>query len=277
MHPVLIDLFGFKIYSYGAVLVLSFILSTGLALQLGRKRGYSEDAVIELAMGAIVAGIIGCRIGYVFLERFSYYRAHPLMAFNLREGGMTITGGVVLAVLYVIYRFRRHTQKASVLNMLDWLGGPLLVGMAVGRFGCLLHGCCYGALTTLPWGITYPAGTFGVGVAAGPRQPSVMYEAAMDGLLLLYVLWKLPRERYAGEVFYSIAAGYGVIRFLDEMTRYNAPSLFYGPFSAYQWIAIAFFALGVAGLLGCFGRPPVDHDFMPREGERKLATPEDPL
>jgi phosphatidylglycerol:prolipoprotein diacylglycerol transferase len=272
MHPVLIDLGFFKFYSYGAMLVVSFLCSTVLAVYLGKKRGYSEDAVIELCMGAILAGIIGCRVGYVVMENPTEYIHHPLQALNFREGGMTITGGVTMSVAYLLFISRKSKTGASVLNLLDYLGGPLLIGMAVGRLGCLLHGCCYGELTHVPWAITYPEGNLGPGIPGGPRHPSVLYEAAADLVLMAYVLWRLPRVRYAGEVFYSVFAGYGIIRFLDEFTRHNDEFILGLPL--YQWVSLAFFFFGAAGLLGIFGRRAVNTDILPKEGEVvKLNAP----
>ena len=265
MHPVLLDLGFFKFYTYGAMLVISFLCSTVLAVYLGKKRGYSEDAVIELCMGAILAGIIGCRVGYVVLENPQEYIAHPLRALNFREGGMTITGGVTLSVMYLLFISRKAKNGASVLNLLDYLGAPLLIGMAVGRFGCLLHGCCYGEISHVPWAITYPDGNLGIGIPGGPRHPSVMYEAAADLVLMAYVLWRLPRVRFAGEVFYTVFAGYGVIRFLDEYPRHI--DQYYGPLSLYQWVSVAFFVFGACGLLGVYGRKPVNTNILPKEGE----------
>jgi prolipoprotein diacylglyceryltransferase len=84
----------------------------------------------------------------------------------------------------------------------------------------------------------------------------------MDSVLLMWLYSKFARIRYAGELFYTFFAGYGVIRFLDEMTRYVEPDTIMGPLNLYQWIAVSFFAFGCAGLLGLFGRPPVDTTFM---------------
>ena len=270
MHPILITIFGFPIYSYGGMLTVSFLCSTALALHLGKQRKYSGDAVVELVLGCILTGVIGCRLGHV-LAHPSHYLQHPLLALNLREGGMTITGGLVLSVLWLLYSYRSRDREgggktASVLNVFDFMACPVIIGMAVGRIGCLLHGCCFGEICHLPWGITYPDTTiFPSGLAHGPRHPSPVYEMLMDLLLLAYAYYRFPRIKYAGELFYSFFAGYGVIRFLDEMTRWVEPGTEMGPLNLYQWIAIGFFLFGAAGLAGLFGRPPVDTSFMELE------------
>ncbi len=147
--------------------MISFLCATVLAVHLGKKRGYSKDGVVELVMSCIVAGVIGCRLGYV-IQSPVHYLTHPLSAINLREGGMTITGGLVVAVLWLMFRYR----GSSVLNVFDFMAGPVILGMAVGRIGCLLHGCCFGDVCDLPWAITYPVGApLPPGIPLGPTIP----------------------------------------------------------------------------------------------------------
>lgn len=273
MHPVLINLGGFPIYTYGLMLLIAFMLSTSLAVYLGKQRNYPKDYLTDLCMWAILAGIAGCRIGYV-VQYPARYLANPLQILNLREGGMTITGGVVLSVLSLFVYFR--VKKVPVLNVLDFLAAPLLVGMAWGRLGCLMHGCCFGEICDLPWAITYPATTnLGVGLAAGPRHPSQIYETLMDCGLLAYLLWLLPRQKFAGQSLYTVFAGYGVIRYLDELTRWVDPGTVHGPLNLYQWISIGFFLFGLLGLLGVYGKPPVVIDWIPEGVAGKRPPPED--
>lgn len=265
MHPVLINIGGFPIYTYGAMLLVSFILSTSLAVYLGKKRGYPKDYLTDLCMWAILAGIAGCRLGYV-LQYPQKYLPQPWLIFNLREGGMTITGGVVLSVLSLFLYFR--WKKVPVLNVLDFLAAPLLVGMAWGRVGCLLHGCCFGEICSPDWPlqVTYPATTnLGYGLAPGPRHLSQIYELLMDCVLLGYLLWLLPRQKFAGQSLYTVFAGYGIIRYLDEMTRWVDPSTMHGALNLYQWISIGFFLFGLLGLLGVYGKPPVVIDWIPAD------------
>ena len=266
MHPVLIKLpifGGFPIYTYGFVLMIAFVLSTWLALHLAKKREYSQDAVSDFAMSSIIAGIIGCRLGFV-LQYPAHYLAHPLTILNLREGGMTIMGGIVMAVFWTKWLMRH--RRASVLNAYDFFAAPLLLGMAVGRIGCLMHGCCFGEVCDLPWAVTYPEGTLPAGLVPGPRHPSQIYEMLMDLILLGVLLWQLPRLKFAGQNCYTFFFGYGIIRFVDESTRYIDE--WWGPLGTYQWYSLVFIAIGLLGLLGVFGKPPVDTELFPTEKEK---------
>lgn len=271
MHPVLFTIGGFTLYSYGAVLLVSFLTGTAFSVHLGRKRGYNPDDVIELCMGALIAGIVGARLAYV-IQNVPHYMSHPLSAFNLREGGMTVTGGLVLAVVWLLWTQRQ--RGVSVLNVVDFLSAPTLLGMALGRIGCLLHGCCFGEVCQLPWAITYPAGSLAPGFVLGPRHPSQVYEMLMDLVFMVFMLGRYGKTRFAGQQFYMFFVGYGIIRFLDELTRYSDTPM--GPLNLYQWISLGFFSFGVAGLLGLFGRPPVQYGFLDIQGTPEWVDPAKP-
>lgn len=261
MHQVLIDFGGFKIYTYGALLATAFFLANQWGLYLARRLGYSLAAVEESIMWCILLGVAGCRLGFVLVYPDNYLK-HPLQIFNLREGGLTILGGVLFVVAFQFIRFR--LKGKSVMNLYDFWAGPLLVGMAFGRLGCLMHGCCFGALTDLPWGITYPEHVLQpAGIACGPRHPSQVYELLMDLGLLWIVTKQLFNLKFAGQNFYTFMLGYGVIRFVDEMTREK--EALYGPFTIYQWVSIGMAVVGLLGLLGLFGKKPVDREIFPRD------------
>lgn len=266
MHQVLFDIAGFKIYSYGALLALSFFLANQFALYLARRFGYSESAVEETVMISILFGVAGSRLGFV-IQYPMHYLQNPLQILNLREGGLTIVGGVLFTIGALWLRTR--ARKVSVLNLFDFLAGPLLVGMAFGRLGCFSHGCCFGAVADLPWSVTYPQGALPYGLPLGPRHPSQIYELLMDLALLAWITRQLPRLKFAGQNFYTFLLGYGVIRFLDEMTRHNEQ--FLGPLTIYQWACIGMMLVGGLGLLGVFGKPPVNRDIFPARSEGKTS------
>ena len=261
MHQVLLDFGGFKIYTYGALLATAFFLANQWGLYLARRLGYSLAAVEESIMWCILLGVAGCRLGFVLIYPDNYIQ-HPLQIFNLREGGLTIMGGVLFVVGY--QWIRCHLKGKSVLDLYDFWAGPLLVGMAFGRLGCLAHGCCFGSMTDLPWGVTYPPHVLVPDtLLAGPRHPSQIYEMLMDLGLLWLITRQLFRRKFAGQNFYTFMLGYGVIRFLDEMVREK--EALYGPFTIYQWVSILMAIVGLLGLLGVFGKRPPDSDIFPRD------------
>jgi phosphatidylglycerol:prolipoprotein diacylglycerol transferase len=246
---------------------LAFILGTALAIWLAKRRGPTDAEYIqEITMLGIVWGLIGGRLGWIFWE-FDYYSANPAQILNLRAGGMTILGGIVLPIIALFIAFKRKGYEPR--NVLDLYAAPLLLGMAIGRLGCVLHGCCYGDVCSpgFPLALTYPDGTFPPNMLSGPRYPSQLFETGADLLLMGVVIWFLPRIKFAGQAIYLMLTGYGVIRFLNEMTR--ADIKYIGPITLAQWVAIGMFVFGLLGLLGVYGKPPVDPSWQKGNKEEK--------
>lgn len=255
MHPILFKPFGFAIYSYSIILILSFILSMSLALYLGRKRGpLDADYVQELAMWGIIWGLVGSRLGWV-VQHPEMYLGNPLQILNLREGGMTIMGGIILPAVMLTMMCR--SRGIDPRNVLDTFTPPLLLGMAIGRVGCILHGCCYGDVCPpgFPLAFTYPEAP---GMPLGPRYPAQMFEAFADLILMGAMIWLLPRARFAGQVLWGTFGGYGLIRFCNEFVRADGRELVSGGFTIAQLTALGLALVGLAGFLGAFGRPAVD-------------------
>lgn len=260
MHQVLFKPFGFAIYSYSAALLVAFILSIALAVKLAKRRGPTDpDFIQEMAMMGIIWGLIGGRVGWILWE-FDYYTSNPGQILNLRAGGMTILGGIVLPIIALFVYFKRKGVEPR--NVLDTFAAPLLLGMAIGRFGCVLHGCCYGKVCDphFPLALTYPQGALEQGLALGPRYPSQFFETIADLCLMGVVIWMLPRIKFAGQAIFLMLTGYGVIRFFNEMTRDDIKYI--GPITLAQWVAIGMFVVGLLGFLGVFGKPEVDNSWQ---------------
>lgn len=260
MHPVLIKPFGFAIYSYSFVLILSFILSMWLALYLGRKRtpSVNSEYVQEMAMWAIIWGLVGSRLGWV-VQNPELYLQNPLAVFNLREGGMTILGGILLPSFVIYLTCRR--RGIDPRNVLDSFAAPLLLGMALGRIGCVLHGCCYGdsCPADFPLAMTYPEGP---AMPVGPRYPAQLFEAVADFVWMGFIIWYTPRIRFAGQAFWAVLGGYGIIRFLNEFVRADGRELVAGGMTVAQLVALGMAFLGLFGWLGGFGKHPADPGWM---------------
>lgn len=266
MHRVLIEPFGFAIYSYSAALLIAFLAAIKLAIWIAKRRGPTDpDYIQEMAMLGILWGLVGGRLGWILWE-FDYYSSHPGQILNLRGGGMTILGGIVLPIVVLFIYFKRKGFEAR--NVLDTFAAPLLLGMAIGRFGCILQGCCYGNVCDpgFPLALTYPEGVLG-SLAPGPRYPSQLFETIADLFLMGFVIWRIPKTTFAGQSIYTMLTGYGIIRFFNEMTR--ADIKFIGAITLAQWVAIGMFAFGVAGLLGLFGKPEIDNSWQKGELDKK--------
>lgn len=247
MHPILFHVGDFPIFSYGVVLAFAFMVGVTLTIFLGRRRGYDPQFMSDVALWTLIVGLLGARLTFA-VQNLPYYLEHPIQLLNFREGGISIQGALVFGFSTTAWMFRK--RGIPVQNGLDIVAGPVLLGMAIGRIGCVLHGCCYGKVCDEPWGLVYPQAE----LLHLPRHPVQLYEMGLDLLLLAAVLWMFSRLRFAGQAFWVMFGGYGVIRFVTEYFREGGTA---GPLTPAQWLSLLFLAIGVAGIAGLLGRPPV--------------------
>lgn len=215
MLPILIKFNGLTVYTYGFMLALGFVAAFILArMELARK-GMDKDIAYDLAIFALIGGIVGGRAVYV-LGHLDEYAKQPLAVFATWEGGLVFYGGLVggaLAVLAFVWRKRLPVGKVA-----DVMAPGLAVGSAFGRIGCFSNGCCYGLPTALPWGVTFsnPDSVAPLGIMIHPTQ---LYEFGYN-ILALALIWRLrKRIDKDGVVFWIFVGLYGLFRFTVEFFR----------------------------------------------------------
>ena len=148
------------IYGYGFMLVVGFLAAMYLAKYLADRHGLDGELFINAALLALFTGILGARLSHV-LENLPDYTDPEKSAWqnfvsmvNLRQGGLTFYGGFLLAVPTLIFYAIR--KKVPLRLGMDIAAPCIMVGLALGRVGCFLNGCCFGATCELPWAVTYP-------------------------------------------------------------------------------------------------------------------------
>ncbi|MDR3109061.1 MAG: prolipoprotein diacylglyceryl transferase [Planctomycetaceae bacterium] len=147
---------GFPIRGYGCFLLLAIVASFGLLYwRLKRLNYFSTDLLFQMVIVSIVCGIVGARIFYVT----EYWQSMLVtdstsgkIAFgqtllnivNIAEGGLVVygsaIGGILACVCFVLY------HRLPLLKTLDLVAPSMLLGVAIGRFGCLMNGCCFGGV-----------------------------------------------------------------------------------------------------------------------------------
>ncbi len=154
MQPVVIDLgqfsiagarFGLRIYGYGLMLVLGFLCGIALARWRAGRFGEDPSVVATLGLLALAGGVLGSRAAYVIENWRTQYawRADPLPEMlNITSGGLIYYGGVALATLAILGYLR--LRRLPLRRYLDIIVPSMMLGLAFGRMGCTLNGCCYG-------------------------------------------------------------------------------------------------------------------------------------
>lgn len=164
--PKLCDAHGLPIRGYGAMLLVAVTSAVGLAAWRARRLGIDADLIYTLAFWAFVPGILGARVFYVIQkwphEFAPIYHERGLAALlgslvNIAQGGIVFYGSFIGGVLGLLFFFRKY--KLPLLPMLDLLTPSVMLGLAIGRLGCFLNGCCFGGVCELPWAVRFPAGS----------------------------------------------------------------------------------------------------------------------
>jgi phosphatidylglycerol:prolipoprotein diacylglycerol transferase len=139
---------GLRIYGYGTMLVLGFLSGIQLARWRAGRFGEEPDHVTTLGLLALVGGVVGARLAFV-VERWNSQfsklqgpKATLLEVINITSGGLIYYGGAMAAILVMLAYLR--LRRLPIRRYMDIIAPSLMIGLAFGRMGCLLNGCCYG-------------------------------------------------------------------------------------------------------------------------------------
>ena len=216
--PVALQLGPVAIHWYGLMYVVAF----GLFLLLGRVRikqphiaaqGWKKEDLDDMLFYGMLGVVVGGRLGEVLFYQPAHFFANPLDIFKIWQGGMSFHGGFI-GVLVAMSLWARKSKR-NVLDVWDFIAPLVPLGYAAGRIGNFINAELPGRVAdaSLPWAMLWPG-------VEGPRHPSPLYQALVDGLLVFILLWiysRKARPRLAvGAVFTLL---YGCARFVTEYFR----------------------------------------------------------
>lgn len=144
MGPTVVHLGPFSISSYAALVDLGIIVGLLLTYAESKRKGADVRGVMDGALWALVAGILGGRIAYVAIY-WPYFADHPREIVSLSQGGLAFQGAFLAGVLALA----GHSlwNQTSFWDLADTVAPGLALGQAIGWIGCLLNGCGYGLVT----------------------------------------------------------------------------------------------------------------------------------
>lgn len=150
---------GLPIRGYGVMVLAGSVAGLSLAAHRARQLKLNPELIFSLAFSMFLCGILGARLFYVieyWQSRFqldTWYET-LLATVKFTEGGLVIYGALIGATLaFCVFVWRHHLP---LLALADLIAPSLMVGLAFGRVGCLLNGCCYGGEATVPWAVSFP-------------------------------------------------------------------------------------------------------------------------
>ncbi len=209
---------------------LGFALGTWISVKRGKSAGIESNVIMDLVIWILVSSLIGARLMYV-LFHLDEFKGRWLDAISPIQivgtvgiAGLVILGGVLAAVPAGAWFLRK--KNIPFLKMADIMAPGLAIGIAAGRIGCFLNGCCFGHPTELPWGIAFPEECLAGSMY--PHQtihPTQLYAIIYNLGVGIFLMARSPHKKITGELFYLFLILYGVFRFLNESVRYYRPSM----------------------------------------------------
>jgi len=110
MHPILIEIGQFKIYTYGVFIAIAFILSAEYVARVSDEIGIKPYEILDVILWVLAAGVIGTRLAYIIMNIEDYIK-EPLRILKIWEGGLAWYGGVILSILFV-YIWAKRAKKS---------------------------------------------------------------------------------------------------------------------------------------------------------------------
>lgn len=248
---------NFGIRFYGLGYLLGFVAAGWLFMkywQAGRSQ-LPKDKIADLMVALVLGVMIGGRLGSFLLYHPEQLREDPMSFFRVWEGGMASHGGFI-GVTIALWWFARQS-KISFFHLGDLIVSAAPVGLLLVRIANFLNGELWGKVTDVPWAVIFEQ----TGGGLSPRHPSQLYEAALEGAVLLALMqWRFWRSdvvreepgRLAGEFLVA----YALVRMIGEMFREPDAGLILG-LSRGTFYSIFVVVAGMALILTARKRGPL--------------------
>jgi len=217
IDPIAAEIGPLVIRWYSLAYVAGILLGWRYMLSMTTKAGQRiskqqiDDFVVWITLGIVLGG----RIGYVLFYQTQYLWEDPLQALKIWEGGMSFHGGLLGVIAALVLFARIH--KVPLLHLGDLVACAVPIGLFFGRIANFINGELFGRTSDVPWAMIFPRG------GAVPRHPSQLYEAALEGIMLFFLLGWLARKTNMlgkpGRLGALFIMGYGLSRFIVEFFR----------------------------------------------------------
>lgn len=220
-HPFLIQFSeNFGIRYYGLAYLLGFVFGAWMFRRYyhAGRTPLDPNASLDLMVWLVIGVMVGGRLGsYFFYDGWRGFPEDPLGIFKVWHGGMASHGGFIGVMLALLWY--AHRRRVSFFHLGDLVTSTAPCGLMLGRLANYLNGELWGKVTDGTWGVIFTTAPDRL-----PRHPSQLYEAALEGALLLaYGQWRFWRTRapvdQPGRLSGEFLIGYAIARIVCEIFR----------------------------------------------------------
>ncbi len=244
MNPILISFGNFEIRWYAVCILLGVIAAIMVIKSEAKKFNVKLDFIFNMCFWALIIGIVGARIYYVIFN-WDYYSQNLTEIVQIWKGGLAIHGGIIcgfLTILAYCYKYNART-----IRYLDFIVVGLPLAQAIGRWGNFFNSEAHGAATTLEHLQKLHIPKFiidGMHIEGVYYTPTFLYESiACFTLFIILLIVRSGRYRKVGTPTATYLIGYGIIRYIIEISRTDA--LMLAGFKVAQIVSIFMVLVGI--------------------------------
>ena len=244
MNSVLLDLGLIQIRWYSALILLGLTLASILSMKETKKKGMSNDLLLDVIFYTVIIGLLGARIYYV-LFNLDYYMTYPSEIIQVWNGGLAIHGGIIAGLIFLKWFTKK--KKYNFLLLLDIFVVGLILAQAIGRWGNFFNGEAFGRIVSLEFLKSLHLPNFiikGMYIDGAYREPTFLYESILCfvGFIILLCLRRIKSLKTGCLTsFYLI--WYGTIRLIIESLR--SDSLMLGTIKIAQLVSVIAILSGI--------------------------------
>lgn len=246
INPVIMSVGPLSVNWYSLSYVVGIILGWIYILRIIKfdsSCGVTKEHIDDFVTWVMVGIIVGGRLGYVLFYDPAKYFTNPTEIFKTYLGGMSFHGGLI-GYISAAFLFAR-SRKISFLSLTDLSAAATPIALFLGRIANFINAELYGRITDVPWAVVFPGSDY------MPRHPSQLYESALEGFVLFWILYIATfrfnalqkRGMLSGLflVFYTIFRGF--VEFFREPDI--QVGFFFELFTMGQLLSLPMLALGV--------------------------------
>ena len=258
MFPILFKFGSITLYTFGLMAALGFFAAIYYTKYEAGREGYDPEMAVDMTFWLMVMGLIGSRVMFILTEHEFYFK-NPSEILKIWNGGLVWYGGLLAgtatAWIYTKYKGVRF------LDMADILSPAVMLGLAIGRWGCFAAGDDYGIVSLSGshwWTVTFTNPTCLVPneLLGKPLWPAQLIMSANGFSIFLVMNYLLRRKVFTGQIFFLMMMMYSVNRFLIEYIRgdENRGYVVPGAISTSQFVSLVVFPIAAAGLIYLYSR-----------------------
>jgi len=241
MNPTAFSIGGLDIRWYGIIIAIGIILGIVIAQYNCKWRDADYDNLLNIVLLSLPIGIIGARLYYVIFE-FKNYENNIIDAFNIRNGGLAIHGGLIFAIgTALIYT---KIKKLNFINFADVAAPSIILAQALGRWGNFFNKEAHGDVVSYEFIKHFPMFIQnGMNINGIYYNPTFLYESTWNIIVFIILMLLLRKSKKNGIVFFTYIGLYSIGRFIIEGMRTD--SLMIGNIRMAQLVSLSGVAIWI--------------------------------